>query len=202
VPLIVRWPGTVKPGANTSALVSGDDLAPTLLEMAGIALPENLTGVSFLALLHGEAQPKPREQVIAERGAHGSSLPHNSASFDLGRAIVMDRYKLIYNATWQLPYQPVDFGLDDVRALADARKLPENLAAMSLAEHRPMFELYDLREDPFEMTNLAGNAQTAEVERDLKGRLAAWMIHHHDFVPLPVTGQRKKAQAKNQQAEE
>jgi arylsulfatase A-like enzyme len=170
--------------------------------MAGVAPPENLTGVSFLPLLRGEAQPRPREQVIAERGAHGSSLPRNSASFDLGRAIIMDRYKLIYNATWQLPYQPVDFGLDDVRALADAGKLPENLAAMYLSEHRPMFELYDLREDPFEMTNLAGNAQTAKVERDLKGRLAAWMIHHRDFVPLPITGQRKQAQAKKQQAEE
>jgi hypothetical protein len=52
------------------------------------------------------------------------------------------------------------------------------------------------------MTNLAGNAETAKVERDLKGRLAAWMIHHRDFVPLPITGQRKQAQAKKQQAEE
>lgn len=46
-----------------------------------------------------------------------------AASSDLGRVIVTDRYKLIYNVTWQLPYQPVDFNLDNVKALDKEGKL-------------------------------------------------------------------------------
>jgi arylsulfatase A-like enzyme len=203
VPLIVRWPGMVKPGTDANALVSGDDLAPTFLEIAGLTPPANLTGISILPRLKGQAQPAPRDQIIAERGPHASALPRNSASFDLGRVIVTDRYKLIYNVTWQLPYQPVDFNLKDVQALADAGKLAPNLREMLLAEHRPMFELYDLRDDPFEMKNLDGEPSVRKIEQDLKGRLAAWMIHHRDFVPLPIGGQKKQQQAaKKAEAEE
>jgi hypothetical protein len=50
-----------------------------------------------------------RQYVFAERGAHGSALPTNSANFDLGRCVIGERYKLIYTALWQIPYTPVDF---------------------------------------------------------------------------------------------
>jgi arylsulfatase A-like enzyme len=187
VPLIVRWPGGVKAGTKTDALVSGEDVAPTVLEIVGVERPKNLTGVSVLPLLRGERTAAPlREQVVAERGPHASGLPRGTASFDLGRVVVTDRYKLIYNVLWQLPYEPVDFNLKEIRALDEAGKLDGKLAKLYLSEHRPMFELYDLREDPWEMNNLAGKAAAKEVEEELKGRLAAWMIRHRDVVPLPV----------------
>jgi N-sulfoglucosamine sulfohydrolase len=95
--------------------------------------------------------------------------------------------------TWQLPYAPVDFNLNNIRALNDAGKLAPNLVKLYLAESRPMFELYDLRDDPHEMTNLAGTKETKAIEQELKGRLSAWMIHHRDFVPLPIGGQNQRA---------
>ena len=67
-----------------------------------------MTGRSFLKMLRDEPF-EPRQYVFSERGAHGSALPNNSAAFDLGRCVVGTRYKLIYNALWQLPYAPVDF---------------------------------------------------------------------------------------------
>jgi arylsulfatase A-like enzyme len=70
VPLIVRWPGQVKPGSATGALVSGEDLAPTFLEAGGAAVPKAMTGRSFLKLLRGEPFAG-RKYVFAERGAHG-----------------------------------------------------------------------------------------------------------------------------------
>lgn len=188
VPLIVRWPGTVKPGANSAAIISGEDLGPTFLLATGAALPTNLTGISFLPLLRGEPMPQPRTQMISERGPHASSLPRNSANFDLGRVIVTDRYKLIFNVTWQLPYQPVDYNLDAIRNVDKAGKLDPKLKEIYLADHRPMFELYDLQTDPYEMNNLMGTAGSKKVEKDLKGRLAAWQIQHRDFVPLCVGG--------------
>ena len=107
VPLIVRWPGVVKPGSATSELISGEDLAPTFLEAAGVSAPPEMTGRSFVKLLSGEPFGG-REYVFAERGAHGQGLPTNSANFDLGRTVIGKRYKLIYTATWQIPYTPVD----------------------------------------------------------------------------------------------
>jgi arylsulfatase A-like enzyme len=186
VPLIVRWPGVTKAGSASDTLISGEDLAPTLLEGAGVQSPGNLTGVSVLSLLRDPSAAGARTQVIAERGPHASSLPRNSASFDLGRAIVTSRHKLIYNVTWQLPYKPVDFNLDAIVKLEAEGKLEPHLAKLYLSEQRPMFELYDLREDPHEMNNLAGTPGAKQVEEDLKGRLAAWMIRHRDFVPLPI----------------
>ncbi len=188
VPLIVRWPGVVKPGTSSKALVSGEDLGPTILQIAGIDAPKNMTGVSFLDELRDPSAGSKRNMVIAERGPHASSLPRGAASFDLGRVIVMDRYKLIYNVTWQLPYQPVDFNLDNVKALDKEGKLEPKFKELYLADHRPMFEFYDLQNDPEEMKNLDGQKDLNKVEQELKGRLAAWMIEHHDFVPLPLSG--------------
>jgi arylsulfatase A-like enzyme len=195
VPLLIRYPGVIKPGSSSSALVSGDDLAPTLLSIAGVEAPANLTGVSILPILRDASAQSARDQVICERGPHASGLPRGSNAFDLGRAIVTDRHKLIYNAMWQLPYQPVDFNLDPIKKLRDEGKLSPELTKLYLSEQRPMFELYDLKDDPYEMKNLANTPDAKKIEQELKGRLAAWMIHHHDFIPLPVTGNKQRTNA-------
>lgn len=187
VPLIIRWPDVVKPGSASEKLISGEDLAPTLLQAAGLEPANDLTGVSFLPLLRGDPF-EDRRAVVCERGPHGSGLPRGSNSFDLGRAIVTDRYKLIYNVTWQLPYHPVDFNLNDIKALHAEGKLDAKLAELYLVPSRPMFELYDLKDDPHEMNNLAGGkGDVNKIEQDLKGQLAAWQIRHRDFVPLPMS---------------
>jgi N-sulfoglucosamine sulfohydrolase len=188
VPLLVRWPGKIKPGA-TSELISGEDLAPTFLDAAGYPAPKEMTGRSFAALLRGE-RFEGRKYVFAERGAHGSGLPTNSANFDLGRAVIGKRYKLIYNALWQIPYWPVDFAGDAfwkelIQMHADG-KLEARLDRLYFAPTRPMFELYDLVADPNEFENLAGKPEAAAVERELKAALQEWMILERDYVPLPV----------------
>ena len=189
VPLIVRWPGVIKPGSSTTELVSGEDLAPTLLEAAGVAAPPEMTGRSVLRLLRG--QPfEGREYVFAERGAHGSALPTTSANFDLGRCVISKRHKLIYNALWQIPYTPVDFAGDlfwtELRKMNRDGELSPELAKLYFAPTRPMFEVYDLESDPAEMRNLAGTKETEALEKTLKGALQEWMILQRDFVPLPV----------------
>ncbi len=69
VPLILRWPGRIKPGRASSELVSGEDLASTFLEAAGVAAPREMTGRSFVRHLQGEGSTG-RKHVFAERGAH------------------------------------------------------------------------------------------------------------------------------------
>ena len=59
VPMIVRWPGKVKPGATSDRVVGFEDFLPTLAEIAGAAgdVPEGLDGLSFAPALHGREQP-------------------------------------------------------------------------------------------------------------------------------------------------
>jgi N-sulfoglucosamine sulfohydrolase len=63
-PLLVRWPGNVKPGRDDEHFVSAVDLMPTLLEIAGIKAPANLDGCSLLPLLQDQPVDDWREVVI------------------------------------------------------------------------------------------------------------------------------------------
>jgi arylsulfatase A-like enzyme len=207
VPLIVRWPGKVKPGSSSAELISGEDLTPTFLEAAGTPVPKEITGRSFLNLLRGERY-EGRKYVFTERSAHGQSLPRNSAAFDLGRAATTRTHRLIYNALWQIPYSPVDFGgqafWQELQEMNAAGKLAPEFARIYFSPTRPMRELYDLRNDPSEMNNLYGKPEVREIQDELLAALQEWMILERDYVPLPIGGvprpQAKKARAKKQKA--
>lgn len=192
VPLLVRWPGVAKP-AVSKALVSGEDLAPTMLELAGITPPANMTGRSFLPLLKG-GDYTPREHVFGERGPH-VGLPDNSRQFDQSRTIIGDRYKLIYNALWQIPYEPVDFGgnpaWNSIAAADKAGKLSDTFRRIYLSPKRPMFELYDLENDPSELVNLYDSKEHAAIREELRRQLVEWMILERDHLPLPLPPQKK-----------
>jgi hypothetical protein len=105
------------------------------------------------------------------------------------------RHKLIYNVTWQLPYQPVDFRGDafwiELQRLHQDKKLEARWAGLYFTPSRSMFELYDLQADPAELYNLAGTPAAAAVESELKVALQEWMILERDFVPLPIAPEAK-----------
>ena len=60
VPLLVRWPGKVKPGTVIDAPVQTTDWLPTMLEMLGVKPPSKLEGASFAGVLTGTAKPAER----------------------------------------------------------------------------------------------------------------------------------------------
>ena len=189
VPLIVRWPGVARAGSVADSLVSGEDITPTLLAAAGVPAAQSMTGVSFLPVLRGESVPG-RRYVFCQRGAHATGLPDNRSAFDLLRCVITPRHKLIYNALPGLSYAPIDIAGSNVwKHLADLKaegKLPSPFAAIYHTPQRPMFELYDLENDPAELNNLAGKSQTATLERELKAELSKWMVLERDFLPIPL----------------
>jgi arylsulfatase A-like enzyme len=203
VPFVIRWPGVVAPGGDSSALLSGEDLGPTVLAAAGLKPAQGMTGVSFLPILKGEA-PKTRDYVFSERGPHGSqpvSVGMNSSGYDLSRAVRSGRYKAIYNCTPWLPYAPVDSSGDA------AWKAMQNLnaeGAMAKGQRltyfstpRPVYEFYDLDQDPAELNNLSGKPEVAEAERTLRLEMAKKMIADFDYLPLPaIPGEDKPAKGK------
>ncbi|MEJ2051497.1 MAG: arylsulfatase, partial [Calditrichota bacterium] len=61
VPMIVRWPGKVKPGSVTRHLSAFWDVMPTAAEIAGLPAPKNIDGISFLPTLLGQNNQKEHE---------------------------------------------------------------------------------------------------------------------------------------------
>ncbi len=191
-PLLVRWPGVVKPGGESRALISGEDLGPTLLAAAGLAAPAKMSGVSFLPLLKGEPFAA-RKQVFLERGPHGTApvkVDASNASYDLSRAVRSDRYKFIYNCTPWIPYGPVDSAGGEawkqMQAAQAEGKLAAGLSATYFTAPRPVYELYDLEADPSELNNLVGQPRVEAVERELRMALMEKMILDFDYLPLPA----------------
>ena len=177
-PWIVRWPAKVKAGSETSRLVSSVDIAPTFLELAGVSIPDTVEGKSFTPLL---SNPKAaiRQHVFAEKNWHDYE--------DYSRCVRDERYKLIRNFYHDLPLTPP---ADAVRSPTfqimkqqyEAGKLAKNCQRVFLAP-RPEFELYDTVDDPFEMSNLSGNAEHTAVEARLRGALSAWRKETGDTLP-------------------
>jgi arylsulfatase A-like enzyme len=191
VPALARWPGRIRAGSASSALVSGEDVTPTFLEAAGLPVPETVTGKSALPLLTGRAE-RIQDHVFAQRLVHGSR-PFRAGvtthSFDLSRAVRSARYKLIYNCTPHVPYSPVDsYTEKSWLEMTDEQlwgRLPARFGRAYFAA-RQVFELYDLQRDPDEFDNLAGRPEVAAVERALTVALQEKMILDQDFLPLPL----------------
>ena len=56
VPMIARWPGVVGAGTVSEHVSAFWDVTPTLLDLAGVMLPEDLDGISFMPTLQGDPQ--------------------------------------------------------------------------------------------------------------------------------------------------
>ncbi len=192
VPCVIRWPGVIKAGSESKILISGEDLAPTLLEAAGTKPASRMSGQSFLSLLKGD-EFRPRKYLFVERGPHGSSpvsVDMTNAGYDLSRAVRSDRYKFIYNCTPWIPYSPVDsaggIGWQRVKQAAADGSLSIPLKKAYFTTPRPVYEFYDLEADPSELNNLSGHASVAEIEADHRLALTERMILDYDYLPLPA----------------
>jgi len=99
VPLLVRWPGRVEAGSTTDALVQNIDLAPTLLDAAGVRAPQPMHGISLLPLLDDSGAPWQRDlyyHFYENPGFHGVARHYG---------IHTGRYKLVHyyrNGEWEL----------------------------------------------------------------------------------------------------
>lgn len=62
-PLMVRWPGVIKPNSRNDEMVQNLDFAPTFLQAAGIDIPADMQGESLLPILKDEMDDWSREEV-------------------------------------------------------------------------------------------------------------------------------------------
>jgi len=171
--LLVRWPNGFEGGKTYDQLLSNIDLMPTLLEAAEAWTPEGLPGRSFLSLLQGRDY-QPRELIFTELTWHDRYAPT--------RAVRTNRFKYIRN--WG--HQPKVFVPGDIiRGLLHEPVIDEYYQSM-----RPAEELYDLKHDPHEQSNLATDAQYRRILGELNDILNEWMVSTED--PLLVGPVRKR----------
>jgi uncharacterized sulfatase len=184
VPLIVSWPGVVKPGTRTAAMVSWVDLLPTFIDIAGGQPPSNLDGRSFARVLVGEAAEH-RERIFTTHSADGNMNVYPM------RSVRTRDWKFILNLHPEFSFHThIDLAPRDGKpgywggywsSWTNAARTNAQAAATVKRYHaRPAEELYDLRNDPFETNNLAGRPEHAERVRSLRAELQTWMGEQGD----------------------
>ncbi len=180
VPLLVRWPGQISPGTVSQELVSFVDLAPTVLGLAGVAIPDHMQGAPFLG---------PRRRPTAPQ-VWGFEDRRDERS-DVSRSVFGPRFHYIRNyEPWRPYYQRIGYRdtkvmMLEILRLRAAGELTGPAAHRWDAPTKPAEELYDMTADPHEVVNLVGDpAFTDELER-LRALEARLMIEHADLGLVP-----------------
>jgi N-sulfoglucosamine sulfohydrolase len=193
VPLILcGLPGMIQ-GKRNDAFVNLIDLTPTFLDLAGIKNQPPMDGRSLLPFLKRQSA-EPRNEVFLERERH--CLCRAEMSYGAGypmRAIRTKDYLYIRNfrpnrypaGDESIPgtpsvYGDVDGGITKI-FMMDNRNLPLVNPFFKLGfEKRPAEELYILKDDPYNIHNVAETAQYAGVKETLSKRLEQWMKDSKD----------------------
>jgi N-sulfoglucosamine sulfohydrolase len=169
VPLIVRWPTGIRPGEVSDQMVSTIDLGPTVLSLAGIAIPHHMQGQAFLG---AQASPA-RQYIYASRDRHDEA-------YDMVRAARDRRYKYIRHYHPELPYllwipyhnrHPIVQELWRLHLEGKLNAVQELL----FQANRPAEELYDTIADPYEINNLALDPTMSEELERKRVALDAWL---------------------------
>ena len=168
LPLIVHAPGVAP--AVSDAMVSFTDIAPTVLDWAGVAPPSayRLSGASLLPVL-GKADDPARDAIVASHDFHEINQYYPM------RSIRTRTHSYILNLAWQLPYPIAGdvAGSPSWKAIGADPAIRLGRRSQAAYLQRPAEELYDLIRDPEELLNLAADPAHAAVKASLADRLRA-----------------------------
>ena len=183
MPFAVRWGDKINAGRTVDDLVSFIDLAPTILDVAGVPVPDTMFGKSFLDVLLSKKSGQVDEDRLAAysgRERHTHARPHNWSY--PARCIRTNTYLYIWNLKpdrWPAGdpvgsgepegYHDIDACPSKTFLLENRQEYPE-LAAGSL-DKRPEEELFDIQNDPYCMANLAALSEFQNVKSELRRAL-------------------------------
>jgi arylsulfatase A-like enzyme len=182
-PFIIKWSNGIKnQGSICNSLISSIDLAPTLIEIAGIDKPDSFMGYSFKSLL-GNADKKIREYVFAEHNWHDHEAHE--------RMVRTERYLYLINSRPQFSNQgPADaIRSESFTELKEVNKKGELNAMQAdiFMAPRPPEELFDCINDELQIKNLASNEEYKDIRNDLRGVLSKWIMATGDNIPNNLT---------------
>lgn len=208
VPFIVRNPYLRKRGLVSEAMISHLDITPSILDFAGgldpetnapkqwldpddywqdkpYAMTENRSGGNRFEFYQGRSW---LSRLSTEDGAGwdavtGSHTFHEIQMYYPMRSYRDRKYKLIWNIAHNLPYPFASDLWASATWQAQWQKgpgAPFGGRTVDSYIHRPAFELYDMRNDPAETTNLAENPEYAEVLKAYQAKLKAFQENTKD----------------------
>ncbi|MDA0349143.1 MAG: sulfatase-like hydrolase/transferase [Verrucomicrobia bacterium] len=141
VPFFVRYPPLIHGNSRSPVGVLNIDIAPTLLALAGIPIPEDMHGENLLPVFQGGSLKEPRSALLFEFWPE-TDLPGQLCWW---KAVRTDNWKFVHY--YQEPFYD---------------------------------ELYDLKNDPYEMNNLIKEKDQAKVLMKMQSELERLMIKYGD----------------------
>lgn len=178
--LAIAWPGRIKPGAKSNAMVSWIDVLPTLVAAAGGSAPQDIDGKSFLPVLLGRATEH-RDKIL---GTHSGDGVMNRYPM---RSVWAKDFLYIRNLDPAAEHHThIDKGVGpDGRSYWDAWTAlakSDSAAAATIRRYHTRLaeELYDTAADPWQLKNLAADPAHAPRLAQMRLDLEAWMTHTGD----------------------
>lgn len=176
-PLVVRYPPLVEPGSVQKGLASTIDVAPTILELAGVE-QTTMQGRSLKPMLE-DPTAHVREAIFAEADWHDFE--------QFTRAVRTQRFLLVRNYYWD---KPLWNSVDSINALTwkgflEMHKAGKLTPAQSFlfVEPRPFEELYDLEADPYSLHNIVDDPEHRPALYKLRTMLDNWRVETDDRMP-------------------
>lgn len=144
MPFLVRFPGIIRPGSVSDAMVLNIDFAETFLDYAGLKPPPEMQGRSFRTILEGHRPRNWRTSMYYRYWMHNTSDHHVPAHY----GIRTKRWKLIYY-----------YGK------------PLGMKGANPPDTEPDWELFDMEKDPREMHNLYHDPKYSGIVKKLKAEM-------------------------------
>ena len=199
VPMAIRWKARIPGGRSITDFVSTTDLAPTFLDAAGLQVPPEMTGESLLEILASDKSGRvaaDRDSVIFGRERHVVAQEAPNLGGYPARGIRTDEYLYIRNYKpnrWPAGTPDHERAQEPNAWLADCDNSPtksflwehrndpelKKYYDLSFAK-RPAEELYDLKSDPGQIVNVAGNPEYVSIRKALAVRLAQGLVATRD----------------------
>jgi N-sulfoglucosamine sulfohydrolase len=175
-PLVMRWPGHITPGSVEQGIVAAVDLMPTILDAAGIAMPEgrDYTGTS---LLRGDSPHRPYAFGSFDENARGYPVPMRGT---IGR-----EWAYVFNAWSGGDHALKNDDMNHASFKQMVRHAPTDPAVNARLDYYlspPVEELCHLAVDPDCLVNLVGNPAHAGVLEDMRMATRAQMLRTDDYL--------------------
>ena len=192
VPLAIRWGKNLTAGRKVAEFVNVADLGPTFLELAGLVPPPEMTMHGIKNLMLGKSDSAPRDAVFIERERH-ANVRHDNLSYPV-RGVRTRDFLYLRNLRpdrWPAgdpdvlflhgrPYGDVDTTMVKDFLLAHQKDSAYAKYIALTFGKRPSEELYDLRHDPHQLSNIADEPEYAEALKQSRARVDDWMKKTHD----------------------
>lgn len=181
--MIARWPGKIKAGATTDALVEYVDVAPTFLEAAGQEIPKTMDGKSFLSILTGEATEH-KKYTFGIQTTRG--IINGSENYGI-RSCGTKTHRYIRNLNPNIRFSnavmsekkgEMSLWTSWLKKAANGDKHAAEM--IKKYQSRPAEELYDVENDPHCLNNLINDPKLLDLKTELSRELDAWMKSQGD----------------------